>query len=286
MRVALVCMVKKENQYLREFIEYYKNLGVTNVILYDNNDIDGELIYPVINDYILSGFVKVYNIRGVRFNMLQVCVNNEAYKNYYNYYDWFVFIDCDEYLILNKHNNISDYLSQEKFNKYNKIILYWKIYGDNNMIYNNGMRLIDRFVNESEMPDVKTFHGRFGKNIVRGGLQELTNNNLFTQDTHNIISISNTCDCNGNKFVLRYPDADPIFGDAHINHYMTKTISEFMNQKYLGTDATYGFTRCNFGYFFSINEITKEKIDYIKSKGIDINENIINILVQNLFNRN
>ena len=164
MRVALVCMVKKENQYLREFIEYYKNLGVTNVILYDNNDIDGELIYPVINDYILSGFVKVYNIRGVRFNMLQVCVNNEAYKNYYNYYDWFVFIDCDEYLILNKHNNISDYLSQEKFNKYNKIILYWKIYGDNNMIYNNGMRLIDRFVNESEMPDVKTFHGKKKKN--------------------------------------------------------------------------------------------------------------------------
>ena len=30
----------------------------------------------------------------------------------------------------------------------------------------------------------------------------------------------------------------------------------------------------------------KKKIDYIKSKGIDINENIINILVQNLFNRN
>lgn len=287
LKTVIVCIVKKENQYLREFVEYYKNLGFTNIILYDNNDIDGELLYPVISDYINSGFVKIYNVRGVQQYHLQLSVYNEAYKNYYNKYDWFAFIDCDEYIILNKHKTISEYLSQEKFNKCNKIVLFWKVYGDNNMIYNDGRRLIDRFINESKTSDVKTFHNKFNKNLIKGGLKEYTYNNLFNNDSAHDIYIDNACDCNGNTyFTLSCPTNDPIYGDAHINHYMTKTISEFINQKYLGINARTGKSRCNFGYYFSINEITQEKIDYIKSKGIEINEDIIKNMVQNLYTRN
>lgn len=275
--VAVVCMIKNENQYLREFIEYYKKLGVTNIILYDNNDIDGEIVYSVINDYINSGYVILYNIKEIHYKGLQLDVYNEVYLNYYNKYDWFIFIDCDEYIILNKHNSIQEYLSQDKFKEAQCIELFWKVYGDNNMIYSNGKPLIDRFTEESTSDHVKYFHNRFCKPIVKGHLEQYSHNNLFTYDMHVLFNVSNICDCNGNKYFLQIsPVNDPIYGDAHINHYMTKTISEFIKQKYLGLDANYNDTRCSFEYFFLINDITQEKIDYIKSKGLEFDIDKLN----------
>ena len=41
MKVGLVCIVKNENQYLEEYVNYYHNLGVDTFYIYDNNNIDG-----------------------------------------------------------------------------------------------------------------------------------------------------------------------------------------------------------------------------------------------------
>ncbi len=43
-----------ENDYIRFFVEYYKNLHFDKIFIYDNNDIDGEKFEDVINDYIQS----------------------------------------------------------------------------------------------------------------------------------------------------------------------------------------------------------------------------------------
>ena len=63
-KVLFCCIAKLENLYIREFVEYYKNLGFDNICLYDNNDEDGEHFEDVINDYITSGFVILKNVRG------------------------------------------------------------------------------------------------------------------------------------------------------------------------------------------------------------------------------
>ena len=47
MKTLLCCIGRRENQHIREFVEWYKNLGFTNIVLYDNNydgeeDFDGE----------------------------------------------------------------------------------------------------------------------------------------------------------------------------------------------------------------------------------------------------
>jgi len=46
-----------ENNYIREFVEHHKSIGFDNIVLYDNNDIDGEHFEDVISDYINSGYV-------------------------------------------------------------------------------------------------------------------------------------------------------------------------------------------------------------------------------------
>ena len=50
--IALCTLGKKENLYIKEFSDHYKNYGVNKIYLYDNNDIDGEIFEDEINDYI------------------------------------------------------------------------------------------------------------------------------------------------------------------------------------------------------------------------------------------
>ena len=68
LRVMLCCIGRLENPYIREFVEYYKNLGITNICLYDNN-FDGEEDFrDVIGDYIDSGYVILKNVRNKKTN--------------------------------------------------------------------------------------------------------------------------------------------------------------------------------------------------------------------------
>ena len=63
MKVAVCAIAKNENLYIREWVEWYKNLGVSKIFLYDNNDLDGERFEEVIDDYIKSDFVEVIDVR-------------------------------------------------------------------------------------------------------------------------------------------------------------------------------------------------------------------------------
>ena len=96
----LVVIAKNENLYIREFIEYYFLIGVDNIILCDNNDLDGESFEYILKNFINSGFVKILNYRGKK--NFQIISYQEVYLKYLNNYNWFMFFDVDEYLILPK----------------------------------------------------------------------------------------------------------------------------------------------------------------------------------------
>ena len=76
--VCLCSPAKKENLYLKEFVEHYKTYKVDKIFLYDNNDLDGEYFEDVINNYILSGFVEIINFRGKKRALIEMM--NDCYK--------------------------------------------------------------------------------------------------------------------------------------------------------------------------------------------------------------
>ncbi len=49
MKVAICTMAKKENLYIKEFVDYYIKLGFSHIFIYDNNDPNDEKISDVIN---------------------------------------------------------------------------------------------------------------------------------------------------------------------------------------------------------------------------------------------
>ena len=64
-------------------------------------------------------------------------------------------------------------------------------------------------------------------------------------------------------------NTDPVWQKVFINHYMTKSLSEFVAQKMNRTDAVFDKRTLDFNYFWRINEKTQDKIDYLKDMGLD-----------------
>ena len=70
-------MGKQENLYVKEFINYYIKLGFDNIFIYDDNDINIEKLFDMI-DFQYKNYVKIYEAKKINlFNQSQ------EYKNYY-----------------------------------------------------------------------------------------------------------------------------------------------------------------------------------------------------------
>ena len=48
-KICICTVGKMENKYIKEFVEYYKHLGVDKIFLYDNNELNGEKFEDVID---------------------------------------------------------------------------------------------------------------------------------------------------------------------------------------------------------------------------------------------
>ena len=119
--ICLCTIGKKENLYVREYVNYYSNLGIDKLFIYDNNDKNDERFDLVLKDYIENGFVKIIDFRG------QLAVQTEAMeecrKNNYKNFDWLMFFDMDEYLFLRNYSSIKVFLDQKIFSKCERIQL-------------------------------------------------------------------------------------------------------------------------------------------------------------------
>ena len=121
-KVCLCTIAKEENRYIKEFIEHYKNYDIDKIYLYDNNDINGEKLEDVINDYIKSGLVELIDYKG--FKQPQLKAYNDCYKRYNNLYDWLIFYDVDEYIYLKDFKSIKSFLNDKRFEKCNRDYAY------------------------------------------------------------------------------------------------------------------------------------------------------------------
>lgn len=55
--------------------------------------------------------------------------------------------------------------------------------------------------------------------------------------------------------------------NIYLNHYMTKTLKEFIEQKLNRNDAVYN-QALKIDYFWRINKKTQDKINYLKDMGL------------------
>lgn len=269
-RVLICCIGKNENRYIKEFVEYYKNIGVTNICLYDNNKDGEEDFRDAIGEYIDSNFVFLKDYRNR--TVCQLEAYNECYSEYGNKYDWVAFFDIDEYLSFGdvRYNTISDYLSEDFFKGYDMININWMIYGDSNQLEYEDKPLNERFSKPIKF-DTKIAYdfpeNNHIKSMVRGGLGNI--NFDCTPHCPENIGLKQCNECGiGHNMNYQAPFLVYSYKKAYLKHYTTKTVEEYCDKMKRGfPDQLWDGSKIEnliATRFFRTNEITEEKIKYIK----------------------
>lgn len=269
-KIALCCIAKLENDYIRFFVDYYKNLHFDKIFIYDNNDLDGERIDDVLGDYIQSQQVEIIDYRGRISPQLQAY--QDCYDRFNKEYDWIAFFDCDEFLtFVDGTDDIHTFLSQDKYKAFQVIHFNWMVYGDNDMLDNDGRDIIERFkcpilpydftANDPNFPENKHV-----KSIVRGGLHNIK----WKWTSHSPVNRYYHC-CNSRGLPVNlssfFQDID--FSVSYLRHYRTRTIGEWVRCKTRRGSAMsmgeLGKRKTSIDVFFRFNARTEEKVKYAEA---------------------
>ena len=268
MKILLCCIGRQENAYIREFIDFYKHIGVTKICLCDNNRDGEENFEDAIDDYIKSGFVILKNYRNLP-PPVHLHAYTDCYKEYKNDYDWFLFFDIDEFMFINQDNSLQSFLSRKEFNDFNKIHINWLNFGDSGQLRYVDAPILQRLTqpidvnskSDYDFPD--NFHI---KSIVRGGLDYCEFNLTHTPKTPGRCCNANGVECNPNSPFVPYD-----YRVAGIRHFTTKTAEEYADKVNRGFGDINRDKLQTIERFFKRNEVTKEKVEIFKEKcGIDV----------------
>ena len=261
--VAICSIAKQENLYIKEFVEYYRNLGIKKIFLYDNNELKGENFKEVLSNHIYKDFIEIKNYRGMISP--QKKAYTDCYINNNNKFDWIAFYDIDEFLYLENYSNINDFLSLPKFKKCSSILINWKYYGDNNNIYYETKPLKNRFTQPFIFLNNKKYDKYFysaAKSIIRTGL------NLSWAHFPHFINDSMICRADGT--IVNDPFSAPQYSYAYIKHFATKSTEEYITKLFKGNVNSFKSLDLNAflywinNYYFLFNKKTKQKILFIK----------------------
>lgn len=271
MKLALCCIAKMENDYMRDFLSYYLKIGIDKVFIYDNNDPNYETLTDRIKDFINDGFAEIIDIRG-GVN-LQMIAYNDCWIKHRNEFDYIMFFDCDEYLFLKQDTNIKDYLSRDVFKNYNLIHINWVMMNDGDLLKSNGLPLMERCYPslKSMQLDKNNFSVNFHiKSIIKCHNDKV--GTLMWGNPHTPINSNMTCcDDSGYHCASQSPFLYKTINNlAYIKHFHTKTIDEWIKNKIPKGFADHQISQSEIQSkklddFFSICDKTKEKEDYIKN---------------------
>ena len=280
-KVAVCCIGRLENKYIREYVSYYEKIGFDKIFLYDNNMEDEERFEDVIGDYIENGFVEVIDYRGR--DRAQLSAYQDCYDRHGDEYDWIGFFDIDEFFtFINREPNIKVYLSDGRFRDYDMIHVNWLCYGDNDLVRYEDKPVTKRFTHPIAPFDSKRTYdfpeNNHIKTLIRGGL----NNVKWSKTPHTPICDGIKCcngageECNPNSPFNNYE-----YSTVCLRHYQTKTIEEFYTNKvkrgYPDGNKSFFDTHSWVTNFFKSNKITSEKLAYINE--VSDNKNKLDIFI-------
>ena len=259
MKVALCMIIKLENKYLKEYIEYYKNrIGIDHIYIYDNNNLKGdyiENIHEITQEYEDNNFITVIDVRGkIGY---QAAAYQECYNKYGELYDYICFFDADEFLELQNFKNIQEFLNQEKFKNFKCIVISWVCYGDSEKLYYENKSVQERFTIPVYGYD-RFYDNTCVKSIIKTGISNLI---WDLRHPHANVHIPNVlfningnfplliCDIYGNNARPQYQNNDilndNLFYNVHLKHYWSKSTEEFMLKRLRGYPCQLGLYNFN-----------------------------------------
>ena len=184
----------------------------------------------------------------------------------YKKYNWLILYDMDEFIFLKNYNNIKLFLNRKIFNKCERIQLNFLFHTDNNLLYYDNRSLKERFPIKEKRARMKKKGGHSViKSIIRGNISI---NQI--DDPHTINHKLISCDGFGSiKIIENIRTNISDFNYFYIIHYFSKSTEEFIKKLMRGSAFHGNKTEKKISRikeYFSINDITLKKIDFIEKE--------------------
>lgn len=120
--LSAACIVKNEGPYIREWIEFHRDVGVDRIFVFDNESEDNTR--QILQPYIADGFVKYIYFPG---KTVQLHAYNLACKLCRRTSHWLALIDADEFLMPVQEETLPQVL--RSYEPYAGLGVNWVVYG-------------------------------------------------------------------------------------------------------------------------------------------------------------
>lgn len=213
---VIVCIAKKEHDYIEEFVKYHLNLGFKYIFLYDNEDV------PTYEKFLekYKNNLKVIHLpfnhysKGVQYVALDHFVHTFLKKPNIRI-THVAHIDIDEFIALKKHANICDFINEYIVGNCQGIGMNWRFFGSSGKTEKTDEPVVTRFTTCQEKGDkhIKTL---FKKDAFLrfNTCHDVTFSHGYTKTTSGL-----TINGAFNENIA--------FDVIQLNHYKCKTLPEF-----------------------------------------------------------
>ncbi len=229
MSIALVCIVKNERKALAEWLAYHLALGIDRIIAFDNDSDDGT------RDY-LQALARDYPVEIIPWpsrpgESPQRSAYAWAIPNRLQAFDWALFIDCDEFLVLHDDADIGSFLKRFG-DDVGAIGLNWLTFGSSGR-ETADYELVTRTF---RMGPPAVFHNNHHiKTLARVAM-------LQGQQVHHAETAGRYVYADGSDLAwghTRGISSDIRHGGAQLNHYQVKSHAEFAAKMARGRAGTW-----------------------------------------------
>jgi hypothetical protein len=219
MNPVIVCIAKREHDYIEEFVKYHLALGFKYIYLYDNEDTP--TYYTMLEKYrdnlLVIHFPFNNYHKAVQYVVLDHFVKHILFRTKATHV---AHIDIDEFIVLKRHKNIGDFIQEYIVGDCQGIGMNWRFFGSSGKTEKTDEPNTIRFTMCQEKGDrhIKTL---FKKDYF-----------LKFGTCHDVVFSRGHTKCT-NGTVINGPWNENIdLSVIQLNHYKCKTLPEF---KYIRT---------------------------------------------------
>lgn len=224
---VVITSMRNEADYILEWVAWNIYIGFDKVVIFTNDNDDDSLV--ILKKLKKLGYIDFFELTPPKDAKPQIYAFRKGVEWLHEHKpNWVACLDADEYLVLNKDENLDSYL--DRFSNADAIAINWKIFGSGNIKYKGEGLTIERFLFRAF--DTYPLHGQF-KSIFRykEGLKRFHHRVFYDKENYkyiysNGIELSDSAKKPGFKKEDKYIDYDY----AQINHYTIRSFTEFLHK--------------------------------------------------------
>jgi len=227
--LSLCLISRNDNLDINEWVDYHKSIGVTNIILLDNNS--SVPMLHTLREHLASGFLVHYvYFTHKMYPNNQFWAYNHCLKAYRNKFNFMGFIDSDEFLVVkDRSKRITEILPE--YLPYGGLALNWMNFNSNGHKTRPKGGVLANYAQCFANFHVKTIANTKYVTECMNPHFCLYNPGYYAVDTNKqpVLAAFNPANAS-------VPD-ESLFASLYVNHYMLKSVEDFQIKMQRGSAA-------------------------------------------------